>query len=380
MKSENARVYFPNLNGLRAIGACIVMVGHIEFIKQFWKIPAYQWFPIPGKIGVTLFFALSGFLITSLLLNELKTKSTIALKKFYARRILRIWPLYYLIVILSIFIFNQLELLKIPGLSDRVLSDLTPLNVAILVLLLPNFTHYYIPYADQRWSIIVEEQFYLVQPLIVKLLKKRKYLVIAFVIAVFLPEIIRLTETLVSSGSERSQSIVNSLYIQAKYLACIAVGCLFSLVYYDRENALKVLMFNTRFQWLVLFVLLGSVLVGHYILNTEETLDYRLYTLLFAIIVLNASQNPHNIFRLETRALNFLGSISYGIYMYHPVCIGFAIAIAIKATADLVWQNLIIYGISLPLTILVSWFSFRYFESFFLKLKHKVSPVNTLKS
>ena len=49
---EGGKLYFPNLNGLRAIGAGIVMIGHVEFIKSLWNMPHYSWFPIPGKIGV----------------------------------------------------------------------------------------------------------------------------------------------------------------------------------------------------------------------------------------------------------------------------------------------------------------------------------------
>lgn len=372
MKTDTPeRLYFPNLNGLRAIGASIVMIGHIEFLKLFWKVPAYQWFPVPGKIGVALFFALSGFLISSLLMNELKVTETISLKKFYYRRILRIWPLYYLVVILSIFIFNQIGFLEVPKYSENVLPNLTLTNILILVFLLPNLTHYYIPYADQRWSIIVEEQFYLLQPLVVKLLKKRKYLVIAFTIFTFSRELFLGALWLTGLEHRIPGGVVSGLSVQLKYLGCIAVGCLFSMFFFRRENLMKAILFTKAAQWLTVLVLCVAVAAGHYFLFTEEVLDYRVYTLLFAIIVINASQNPATIFKLETKLLNFLGSISYGIYMYHPVCIGLAIAIGLRFNDNPFVQNLIIYTVSIPLTILVSWLSFKYFESFFLKLKKK---------
>jgi len=126
------------------------MIGHVEFIKSLWNMVSYDWFPIPGKIGVTLFFALSGFLITSLLLEELSVRHTVQLKKFYLRRIFRIWPLYYMVVGLSLVVFNRLDILKIPGISGQVYDHLTLTNVLILIFLLPNITHFYIPYADQR--------------------------------------------------------------------------------------------------------------------------------------------------------------------------------------------------------------------------------------
>ncbi|HTE25990.1 acyltransferase family protein [Flavitalea sp.] len=379
MKSKTDKVYFPNLNGLRAIGAFIVLIGHIEFIKQFWKIPYYQWFPIPGKVGVSLFFALSGFLITSLLLQEMKSTNTIKLKNFYIRRILRIWPLYYIIVVLSIFVFNQLGFLKIPGFSDNVLNNLSLTNILILLLLLPNFTHYYIPYADQRWSIIVEEQFYLFQPLLIRLLKRRNYLLIAFTVVIFSPEIIKFVVNILDFGNSISSNIVSALLTQLKYLACIAVGCAFSILFFRKENLCKRILFRKDVQWLVMIILFTAIGLGHYILFTEEVLDYRIYTLLCAVMVLNAAQNPASILKLENSILNFLGSISYGLYMYHPVCIGAGIFIATRITSNLIIQNILIYSLSVTLTILISWLSFKYVESFFLKIKSRMEIVKTKK-
>ena len=91
------RRYFPNLNSLRFVAASLVIIHHVESRKHFFKLDnLYQidFFEIIGKLGVVLFFVLSGFLITSLLLQEYEEKNSISFKKFYMRRILRIWPLY----------------------------------------------------------------------------------------------------------------------------------------------------------------------------------------------------------------------------------------------------------------------------------------------
>ena len=97
------KVYFPNINGLRFIAALLVIIHHTEQIKDILGLSNYWSTPIIrsiGGLGVLLFFVLSGFLITFLLLDEESTTGTISIKKFYIRRILRIWPLYYLILIL----------------------------------------------------------------------------------------------------------------------------------------------------------------------------------------------------------------------------------------------------------------------------------------
>jgi peptidoglycan/LPS O-acetylase OafA/YrhL len=380
-KAEGGKLYFPNLNGLRAIGAGIVMIGHVEFIKSQWNMPSYSWFPIPGKVGVTLFFALSGFLITSLLLDELSVKHTVQLKKFYLRRILRIWPLYYLIAGLSLLVFNRLGMLKIPGISDQVYEHLTLANILILIFLMPNVTHFNIPYADQRWSIVVEEQFYLMQPFLVRVFRKRRRLVIVFLIIVFFPEVLSGLIRMLHARTWISPNVIDALILQFKYLACIAVGCLFSVLFFRAENRWKKFLFTRSVQWATVAVLCACIGVGFYIFHSEELIDFRVYSFLFAIVVLNASQNPRTLFRLERPALDFLGKISYGIYMYHPVCIGIGLALVRGGgMGGVIGQNIVLYVLSIALTIVVSWLSFTYFEGFFLKLKTRWESYRKVRS
>ncbi len=333
---------------------------------------SYDWWPVPGKIGVCLFFSLSGFLITSLLLEELAVKRTVQLKKFYLRRIFRIWPLYYLVAGLSLLVFNHVGFLQIPNLSAQVYDHLTLGNILILIFLLPNITHFYIPYADQRWSIVVEEQFYLMQPFLVRVLRNRKRLTVAFLIIIFAPEIWSALIRVTHASGWVSPNVIEALNIQLKYLACIAVGCLFSVWFFKRENRWEKMLFTPLLQWAVLLCLAVCVGVGFYIYHSDELIDFRVYSFLFSIVVLNASQNPRTIFRLERPALDFLGKISYGIYMYHPVCIGIALAMVrgMGNGSGLV-QNLVLYALSIGLTVFVSWVSFTYFEGFFLKLKSR---------
>ena len=367
--SSQERVYFPNLNGLRAIGACIVMIGHIDFIKMLWGIQVNQWFPIPGKIGVGLFFSLSGFLITSLLFNELEITHTIRLKDFYIRRILRIWPLYYMIVLLGIFVLNRIPALKIPLLSDRMYQTMDFLKILNIALIIPNFTHFYIPYSDQRWSIIVEEQFYLIQPAILRIFRKRKTLLIVLCVLVFSSEILRLLALGLHLDKHISTNFLDPTYEQLKYLGCIAVGCVFSVLYYKRESLTRNFLYRKYTQILVLLILIACTLISFYVVHNEEYFDYRIYCFLFSIVVVNAAQNPKTIYRLEHPVLNFLGKISYGIYMYHMACIGIAYYFARSFFPTGVVQEIVLFILSVTLTIFVSWISFTYFESFFLKLK-----------
>jgi peptidoglycan/LPS O-acetylase OafA/YrhL len=108
INSKTSSVYFENLNAIRFIAASLVVFHHIEQIKAIFGLPNFwnnEVFFIIGKLGVILFFVLSGFLISYLLYKEKELTNTIGIKNFYVRRILRIWPLYFLIILLALFLF-----------------------------------------------------------------------------------------------------------------------------------------------------------------------------------------------------------------------------------------------------------------------------------
>ncbi len=106
------KVYFPGLNALRFIAASAVIITHIELLKGFFGLKSFWQNPLLynlGGLGVYFFFVLSGFLITYLLLKEKTVLNDIKIKNFYIRRILRIWPLYFFILILGLFVLTFFE-------------------------------------------------------------------------------------------------------------------------------------------------------------------------------------------------------------------------------------------------------------------------------
>ncbi|NRB70857.1 MAG: acyltransferase, partial [Xanthomonadales bacterium] len=135
-------LYFPNLNGLRFIAALMVIVYHLERLKAnmgldgLWGKAAFV--SLFGKLGVVLFFVLSGFLITYLLLAEEKRFAKIDLTSFYLRRVLRIWPLYFFIIFLGFFVLPFLNFFSVPGKGvEFIYSDLA-LKLALFTLVFPN--------------------------------------------------------------------------------------------------------------------------------------------------------------------------------------------------------------------------------------------------
>lgn len=185
-------VYFPNLNGLRFVAAAAVIVHHTEQIKwrfgvaNIWTTSA----PIAliGKLGVVLFFVLSGFLITYLLLEEEERSGRIAVGKFYMRRALRIWPLYYVVVLSALFVLPYCTWFQRPDIGIEVIHQNLPLKSALYITFFANVVLAnvgLVPYASHTWSIGTEEQFYLIWPLLMKWVHRTVPLMLA-VIAIYL--------------------------------------------------------------------------------------------------------------------------------------------------------------------------------------------------
>lgn len=130
MSNSTKTFYLKNLDPLRAIAAISVIIGHIEQIKSNENITSFSNIPFftetSGRLGVILFFVLSGFLITILLLKEKEKYSIINIKNFYIRRFFRILPLYYLILLIGIFILNY---------------NYTNLSLYMCLLVMPNIAH-----------------------------------------------------------------------------------------------------------------------------------------------------------------------------------------------------------------------------------------------
>lgn len=161
---KKVKIYFPNLNGLRFIAAVLVIIHHIEQIKGIFNMDNYygtiSFVTEIGRLGVILFFVLSGFLITYLLLKEEELFKSVNIRKFYMRRILRIWPLYFLILIITFLVLPVIEYFNWPGYTEALSSHNLLLIFVFYVAFLPNLVlplFGVVPYASHTWSIGAEE-------------------------------------------------------------------------------------------------------------------------------------------------------------------------------------------------------------------------------
>lgn len=361
-------VYFPNLNGLRFIAALWVIIHHIEQIKLIFKVDNYWHLPfvdLIGKLGVVLFFVLSGFLITYLLLQERRATGTISIRHFYLRRILRIWPLYYLIVFLGLFILPLIPFFDIPLYSDLLHRNFL-IKAVLFIVILPNLVATPVPHINQTWSIGVEEQFYAFWPL---LLKKVGHPLRAALGTITVYLLIKFSLILLPQIGINNQAIsFIAKFWNSFNVDCMAIGGVIAwALFYRRENILRVL-FNRWVQVATYLITAAMIFWGVEI----PYLHQETYACLFAIIILNLAANNQTIIRLEHPVLHYLGKISFGIYMYHMI----AILIAFKVLQPIFpGNNLLLYSASILLTILMASASYEWFEHRFIKAKVKFSTV-----
>lgn len=371
---DKEKIYFPNLNGLRFIAASMVILHHVgQFQSVFggaeqWTIIAYLkdnfWI---GKLGVILFFVLSGFLITYLLMAEEKVFKTINIPKFYMRRVLRIWPLYFLIVILAFFVFPNIDFFSWPNLGKEVIQTNLALKLFLYVVFMPNMALSLlgiVPYVSHTWSIGTEEQFYLVWPVLLKHIKKYRIGLMFMIILGYIFIAKFLSSSL--AGAIPYQNVI-SLFWSSFNIDCMAIGGIYALLLFNNHKSLKLLR-NLYLFYVVLVLLILMIIKGIYIPH----INYEIYAVLFGIIILNFASNPDIKISLENKYFNYLGNISYGLYMYHPIGIIIALSICLNIHQT---SNWLVYPLCILITIIISGLSYRYFETYFLKFKHKFSNI-----
>lgn len=365
------KIYFPNLNGIRFIAAFLVIIHHIEQFKFLFGIENY-WDNLSiqniGPLGVVLFFVLSGFLITYLLLVEEKETNTIAVKKFYIRRMLRIWPLYYIIVGLSFFVLPEFSFLSIAPFTEKI-GEHFYTKLFLFLFFLPNIALVCfapIPFASQTWSVGVEEQFYIIWPIIMKKIKNKIRFLIGFILF-FLGLKYLALPFCKSTIYWHDYLEYFSVFLDGFSIDCMAIGALFALLVYQKSVILEYL-FRKAIQIIVYLMLTFLLVFG----IKFSYFHYEIYAVLFAIIITNLAINPKSIVHLEIPVFDFLGKISYGLYMYHPL----AIVVSIQLLLFFKFSNGIqLYLLSFAVTVFLASFSYFYIESTFLRLKNRFSVI-----
>ncbi len=346
--------YYPALDGLRGIAILIVVLAHVGLNRYLWQFKFY----LVSNTGVHMFFVLSGFLITTLLLKEKLHTGRISLKHFYIRRALRILPVAYLFLVVLI-ILNQVYHLKISA-ADFIASFLFYKNLPM-----PNE-----PYTAHFWSLAVEEQFYLTFPLLL-FLNTNKYIAVAISIVVIVPVVAILNNFgLGLLHNNVTGQLVSKICMYAfwKGPVIILIGSVAAILVF--KGIIKPEHIKTNYFLSFIFLVIAvAITEGNFPFYSKYLSEYLSAWLIALVIILSISRKDFLSVLLSSPFLRRIGILSYSIYIWQELFIG-----------RQPWQPWLHFFTGYPLWVLIvfkliaiagiSTASY-YFESIFLRMKSR---------
>lgn len=370
MKSD--KIYFENIDGLRTFAVIPVIIAHsigfpylnLTTENQFLN---YLLFLIPpAHYGVKLFFVISGFLITYLLLKEKNFQGRINIRKFFIRRILRIWPLYFLVVFLGFVILPTISYYFIentPFKSQNIPYD----EWWKYLLFMANFdlisSKGIAPILGVLWSVSIEEQFYLIWPFIINYFSRSK---IFFVFALIILLSLLWRYKFMDSINIYYYHTISNLYD-------LTIGALGAYIIFYFQN-FKTQIENVHKYLIILIYVLGACLIYTKILN-KYYVDICL-PLFFILIILEQSFSKNSIFKItKLKNISNIGKYTYSLYSLHLVVLYFYVIVLKMIKIDFFFNSELIVVIlivgCLFFSFLVSFFSYHYYEKPFLACKQK---------
>jgi peptidoglycan/LPS O-acetylase OafA/YrhL len=331
--------YEPAFDGIRAVAIIFVFLDHA------WESS----FP-GGWAGVDIFFVLSGYLITTLLTEELSERGTIDYLNFYVRRILRLWPAFaafLFVVVLEISIGKNANTWSFGA-------------VALSSIYMMNWNRAFVWWGEYKightWSLAMEEQFYLLWPALLAFIFFRRP--ISFVVALIIVMVTwRCFLALNGADPERTYNGFDT------HGDALLIGCLLALL--TRQN--PDLTIKLSGMWLVASGGLLAILlfVPHRTVLTQ-TAGLSIAALLSAVMIANVRcETPLKPF-LSVRPLVYMGKISYGFYLWHyPIVMG----LAKYGNTGKIAAFMIAFGVASA--------SYHWLELPFLRLKKHFAPRST---
>lgn len=336
------------LDGLRGVAIIYVLFNHVFFIKCGW-------------IGVQIFFVLSGYLITSNLLNNIDFPIGLYLKHFYWRRLLRISPVYFLYIFILLVTYHIFQ--KPASFYNE---------LPYLITYTFNFTKCIKSFINDSstshlWSLSLEEQFYFVWPFLIYYFRQTRLKTLMLTILIISPLLryynIRFWD------SPESTNI--NLYFTGTQLDAFAYGAMIPAFDLGKKIKKPLIWFLISF-----FVLLLVGLLTIHNDNLEKTSmklvwSYTIVNLFSAtLILLLISNNKHSIKMIfSNRIITSIGVVSYGMYIYHMLILNAFNKILTQIGVPMNWFTFLIY---IGIVYIVSYTSYRILELKFLKLKDKM--------
>lgn len=308
---------FPALDGLRAVSILLVVVFHVGSATFVWA---------NGRLGVAVFFVLSGYLITTLLLRENERDGRISVSGFYLRRAFRILPLYYVVLALYVVLYMGI------GLGGRgELRHSLPWFLTYMNDFRPGILGGSTPYT-QSWSLGVEEKFYFVWPLL------------AFVL---LPRF----RTQVAAIAAAVPVLLYALGVAPwfAYYGQIMVGCLLAVAL-NRPVGFRVLTLAARGPFAIAAAVVLLVLERqHHVLSLA-------FPVAAAVVLAGLVTGGPGTWLLSTRTMIWVGQRAYAVYLIHMLCLLAALHAARKVVGTGLVQDSIVLVVGLAASLVAAEF------------------------
>lgn len=358
------RIYFPELDGLRFLAFLLVFIHHQSL---FSNVPYLSTLKEFGWVGVDLFFALSAFLFTKLLIAEYYKTHSISFKKFYLRRIFRIWPIYFVFIGFSLACFVllrngelskniNLRLIGLFAFSDNIFTAIKGYNP--------------LPWTSHLWTIAYEEQFYLFIPLVIWLLVRKSLKVkVTALISI----------SLVFFGIRQAFILKNIPHpaiwvLPVTHFESIILGIVVGFGGFDfLLKRIKPMILGLVS---ILFLTIVCILPDVYVISSWLQVSYVCIGIFTSLALFSVLKS--NILKalFSINVFVFLGKRSYGLYVYHLLGNGVA-SFIIKNISSIPSNSLAAFMYSLTFTIVASVVSYNVLEKPFLKLKKRFEVINS---
>ena len=334
----------PSLDGLRAISISFVLIAHMSGTRYFLK---NEWLERLGLFGVRVFFVISGFLITTLLLKEFAGTGRISIKDFYLRRIFRIFPAFYFYAIVITILSLSRVIVLLPG------------DILHAFTYTMNYHHPHSWYLAHIWSLSVEEQFYLLWPAALLIARPQRGIKIALGVVLLAP-LIRIGSYffLPEHGGiglgQQFQMVADSL----------AVGCFMAGIY----NWLGAQEWYLHFLSSNFFLIIPLTLIGTIALQDRPRIfslaGMSIMNVAMAICIDRYVRFPNGPIGmiLNFRPLAFVGVLSYSLYLWQQPFLN-------RHSTSIHTS----FPLNLFLTFIVAICSYYFVEKPFLRIKERLS-------
>jgi peptidoglycan/LPS O-acetylase OafA/YrhL len=361
------------LDGLRAIAFLLVLAWHTSILSCGW-------------LDVTLFFVLSGYLLTPILVQMCDDLGTKLFRAFYGRRTLRIFPVYYAYLIAM----GALTVLLAEGFGWKPF-EITSYQGQALYAATYTYNFFHASSAFERtpllshfWSLAVEEQYYLVWPLLVFFAGRERIKPALLAIVLFGPVVRLLTLAALTSlsGSVVYPDLPLVLYVLPwTHFDAFAIGGLAAMTTIRRPvlqlacTSVAAVAVGMGSEYLATGSV-GPLSALGYPVSLQNSYKmiwgYSLLNYVFALLIYCVAK--HGLFHsvLETRLMRYLGKISYGLYIFHSGVVMFVIVLCKKF--GIPTDSFTLVAISLPCSILVAGASYRFLEAPLLEMKDRLFP------